>query len=621
MKTPISIIVFTILLLVCPTPANAGIAYGGGEYTNLCGSGTAADQYACVANCDPGQGSCAGSNNGVVKWTCDGRVDDCTNLGGESTWENTQNFSGAQCGKTYQIDVFDKNCRAAGGGAGQWAPDCQLLGYMVWYSGDCPNQPPSCNPGALNMSVTPQAVQKGNTVQYVASGSEGSLYIDDSWSGGVNCTGAFWGTKTCTATSQGTYQWSHFWRSCNGDPSNLANCSPVCQKSTSYIIIDPTPTPTPTPPPGKIVIKPVQLISLNPDCSSIVGADPLPGASFAISPASGNLQVGANSVHAWENISIVGREYGVRATAPLGFQPVKACYVLDGVLRQGESAVLEPGKTITWYVVFRPNADAWFQTKGGDVYSGDSIKSPIYDADTEEPRVFNLNLASGKNGTSGVVVYKSSADFQAGSSLGHQYVAQSANYLVRTSSLVGSIDLFASFYQKLTSQKSVITPSGMMPSCAGATCVFYTRGDVNIDSLWSVPAGKKIIMLIDENAGSGGNVHIGATGGVRVSPGGFIAFITRRDIDFTQNPSSATSPIQGVFIAGENMYTGDSPTSPQFYAKGIFISGGNIVLKRNIGETLSTSMASEVFEYDPNLLMNMPEEMMDFPITWEEVAP
>lgn len=110
----------------------AAIPFGSGSYVNLCGSGTAANVYSCSANCNVRTGSCAGSNNGVVKYVCNGRWDQC--LESESYWSNYSEIGQIACGKTVQISVFDKKCRNEEGG---WDASCKLQGYMVWYSGDC----------------------------------------------------------------------------------------------------------------------------------------------------------------------------------------------------------------------------------------------------------------------------------------------------------------------------------------------------------------------------------------------------------------------------------------------------------------------------------------------------
>lgn len=127
---------FLIILFSFSSAVSAGISYGSGYYTNLCGTGTAATAYACPASCSPGSGSCSGSY--VYKFTCPGNTIECTSGGG---YVGSYAQMSAGCGHTQQIDVFSKRCDVNG----QWVcgPD-DLKGYMVWYSGDCAPQPPAC---------------------------------------------------------------------------------------------------------------------------------------------------------------------------------------------------------------------------------------------------------------------------------------------------------------------------------------------------------------------------------------------------------------------------------------------------------------------------------------------
>ena len=138
--------------------AQAQITYGDGYYVNLCGSGTAATTYTCDPGCNPATGRCAGTNNGVVKWTCAGKWEQC--LESESTWSNVQETGNPGCGRTVQISMFDKTCRRQDG---SWDNSCKLLGYMVWYSGDCwvgqgpsPTRSPSPTAGNITPTATPK---------------------------------------------------------------------------------------------------------------------------------------------------------------------------------------------------------------------------------------------------------------------------------------------------------------------------------------------------------------------------------------------------------------------------------------------------------------------------------
>jgi len=130
----------------------AALTFGSGTYVNLCGSGTAATVYTCNQGCNPATGRCEGNNEGVVKWTCSGRWNQC--LEAESEWANSQELGNVSCGRTVQISLFDKKCRMADG---TWDTSCQLLGYMVWYSGDCGTSGGNPTPTAqLNPTNTPR---------------------------------------------------------------------------------------------------------------------------------------------------------------------------------------------------------------------------------------------------------------------------------------------------------------------------------------------------------------------------------------------------------------------------------------------------------------------------------
>ncbi len=105
------------------------------EWTNVCGSGYAADwtgRDGQCFGCDQGSMSCSG--NYVYKFVCFGRTTECGG-GGDTPFASYgptsfQSISGEQCNTTIQIDVF----------AGDNYQDIQ--DYMVWYTGPCPTQPP-----------------------------------------------------------------------------------------------------------------------------------------------------------------------------------------------------------------------------------------------------------------------------------------------------------------------------------------------------------------------------------------------------------------------------------------------------------------------------------------------
>ncbi len=139
----------------------AAVNFGSGTYTNLCGTGTVATAYRCEARCNTTTGICESNNNGVVKWTCPGRWEQC--LEQESNFSNSASLDNVACGRTVQISVFDKKCRTE---EGSWDTSCRLLGYMVWYSGECragsttPTVIPSPTPRRFPFNLLPSATPR-----------------------------------------------------------------------------------------------------------------------------------------------------------------------------------------------------------------------------------------------------------------------------------------------------------------------------------------------------------------------------------------------------------------------------------------------------------------------------
>lgn len=116
-----------------------------------------------------------------------------------------------------------------------------------------PEFAPLCDPNQVNMSVSPNPSRIGDTVTFLVSGSQGSTWVDDFWSGGVTCSGAFWGSKSCTAVNSGVFTWTHFWR--NTAPNNFNVTSPLCSKQVTFsVALQPQPTISPTPTPTFTII-------------------------------------------------------------------------------------------------------------------------------------------------------------------------------------------------------------------------------------------------------------------------------------------------------------------------------------------------------------------------------
>jgi hypothetical protein len=221
-------------------------------YTNVAGCGT--NGGACLSNpgscnlgwhCDLGSRSCSYGINSVVKWVCEGRMDECRD--GEAGWSTYQQVT-ESCGKTVQIDVFKHNCR--NGGPYTWSCGSgDLLDYIVYYTGDCPQQCTTCSTAGQTMTVTPSNPLPGQNVTFTfTSVNQGSTWITDAL-GGIDTStcDSGWlndhivlgynpvlnrveGSTTCQApSSPGTYTWTHGWK-------NDSSACPTCNNSTSYTV-------------------------------------------------------------------------------------------------------------------------------------------------------------------------------------------------------------------------------------------------------------------------------------------------------------------------------------------------------------------------------------------------
>lgn len=240
------------LLAILPSYVKAlSPSNGVGVYTNLCGTGTAATVDSCNKGCNTEKGTCSGT--AVAKFVCDGRQNECGGNKGATPikpeeWGISSSIDVVGCGQTVQLDVYTEKCRLDNG---NWKEGCQPVDYMVWYSGDCsappppPPQAPACDPSQVKMSVSPNPAKVGDLIIFTVSGLQGSTWIGDSWSGGVNCSGSFWGSKTCAATASGNnFGWTHTWQ--NTAENNFDIKSPVCSRTINFSIQG---TPPPPPPP------------------------------------------------------------------------------------------------------------------------------------------------------------------------------------------------------------------------------------------------------------------------------------------------------------------------------------------------------------------------------------
>ncbi|MBI4064792.1 hypothetical protein HY409_00275, partial [Candidatus Gottesmanbacteria bacterium] len=161
-------------------------------------------------------------------------------------------------------------------------------------------------------------------------------------------------------------------------------------------------------------------------------------------------------------------------------------------------------------------------------------------------------------------------------------------------------------------------PAGCdVTAASGKAC--YVSGTLTVSGNWNIPSGS-YVFLVD------GDVVI--NGSITLSGTGFVAVIAKGNITVSPSvgvPYSSSNPVvEGIYITSPlgTFHTGASVAGTErFVGKGSFIAG-DFRLERDLEVVnQNTTTASELFLYNPRLLIAMPDAMKDLPVTWEEVAP
>ncbi len=328
-------------------------------------------------------------------------------------------------------------------------------------------------------------------------------------------------------------------------------------------------------------------------------------------PASQNISGGTYAQ--WNNL--VPNAHTLSDIPPAGYVLKLACWQTDTPAAQGTgmTADVPTGGTLTWNLGYT-NGTAWMQTRGGDVYAAMGLSSPIPVG--ASPR---YGLLDGGSGLPGVATYGVSYDFDSDTgSLGESYVS-STGWLANET--YAATDFYALMYQRFDSPAADYSgPTTFTSQLASGT--YFVDGDLTIGTNpWNVGSGTSIVVLVN------GNLTINQT--INLSGTGFVAFIVNGNITVSPNVgvvnTSSAPALEGVYITSPTgtFTTGASTTagSERFVGRGIFVAGDFSLTRDLDSYGVNNTTSSELFIYNPRLLITMPDEMRDLPVTWQEVAP
>lgn len=341
-------------------------------------------------------------------------------------------------------------------------------------------------------------------------------------------------------------------------------------------------------------------------------------ASFTISPAgnpSGSQNANGGNYATW---GVLPNTETVSGVVPANYVLKLACWQAVNPTGSGTglSAAVADGQTVTWDLGYT-NGTSWPQVVGGDAYAFTDL-SPYVPPGTS-PRKFALD---GATGLPGLVTYGNSADFDADTgSFGYNLVS-SKNWLANDS--YPRTDYYQIMYKRFGGPTAVNFNNETITQATSSATPYYATGDITTSGNWSVGDGESLIFLIDGNLTIGGKIQTSGTG--------FVAFIVNGNITVSDSVgttyNSTTPVVQGVYITSPNgtFSTGMSTVSgaERFVGKGIFVAG-DFRNQRDLADVSGTNYnntyASELYEYDPQILINMPDAMKNDNQVWQEVAP
>ncbi len=377
----------------------------------------------------------------------------------------------------------------------------------------------------------------------------------------------------------------------------------------------PTATPTPTPVPVTVRARGVVVPSGTTACATVNGSTSYISDTLYVTPG-GPAEAQTVSGGTYASWSKTAGTYTVTDAPPTEYVLKLACWTTTVPAAQGTGLTADAGGgTLTWNLGYTLGV-GWWQAQGGDVYASAALRSYVPSATA--PRYAALD---GNSGRPGVVQYGTTYDFDSGiSGSGDAYIS-SEGWLANEA--YAATDYYAVMLHRFGNPDADYTGdttlTSELPSRADP---YFVDGNLTISSSdWNATAGETIVVLVDGDLTINRKINLSGTG--------FIAFIVNGSI--TVDPtvgvlySSSVPVLEGVYITSPTgtFSTGGSTSvgTERFVGEGMFIAGSF-----NLGRDLDSvgqnnTTAAELFIYNPQLLITMPDKMRNLPVTWSEVAP
>lgn len=394
---------------------------------------------------------------------------------------------------------------------------------------------------------------------------------------------------------------------------NFVDCGPPCAGPTSTPVAGPSNTPTPIPT-SYIRARAVTLATVPMTCNEITSSTNWRDSTiFDLTSGTGSLGEQVQTGSSYVGWNVDSGTYNIFSDDD--GSSIRSCLTDSLGTHFGDLSVNIPaGTTATFDLAYGP-AGGWFQAQNGEVYSGNTIRSFV--GVSAVTRYFNLNNAS-------LVTYGNSAadgyDFSSALDSQGANLVSSTNWLANDT--FTTRDFYAYYYTKfgsptLADYENLTTP---LDQPASRATPYYVVGDLTTNGNWTVGSAENLIFLVSGNLTLNGTITVTGTG--------FIAFIVQGDItvspDVGTTFSSTVPVVEGMYLTSGTFHSGPSSGAAgteRFVGHGMFIANSFSLERDLTGVGQNAGYASELFIYDPQLLVGMPDLLKEMPITWEEVAP
>jgi hypothetical protein len=313
--------------------------------------------------------------------------------------------------------------------------------------------------------------------------------------------------------------------------------------------------------------------------------------------------------------NVISGSYTIDTQVPPEYQIAHYCWKTTNVPKSSgetQSAALPSADILTWDLGYTRGV-AWSQVQGGDVYASATLQSFV---PTGNQRVF---IPDGAGGYPGIATYWQTYDFDSRSPQKGEDRVSSKNWLVKDTA--PNTDFYQLMLRQFGGWPAVPDyTNATVTQPAARTAPYYVYGNMTTSGNWTIGNNQTLTFFV--------NGTLTIAGKINITGNGFAAFIVNGDIVVlpsvgeTYNTVPQVPVVEGVYITspGGWFYTGASGAGTErFVGKGMFIAG-DFDLKRNVGDAGNTTTASELFIYNPQFLLTMPDAMKKLPVSWQEVA-